>query len=149
MLWRNCGEGNLVIAGGGGLKLMANGDLHERLRGVSANSNVNIHRSDSNPQHSLKFFPQSHLYLFLDSIFGKGGPQSWLNIKSYLGRVHHHHHHHHRIIIVIITVIIIRAFLTLPPSWPTVRTSSRTLEMIAKYFGKIEVRILMMRPGET
>ena len=67
LLWRNCGEGNLVIAGGGGLKLMANGDLHERLRGVSANSNVNIHRSDSNPQHSLKFT----FIFFLTAFLGK------------------------------------------------------------------------------
>ena len=39
--------------------------------------------------------------------------------------------------------------MTLPPSWPTDRTSSLTRDMMAKYLGKTEVRILMILPGDT
>ena len=31
--------------------------------------------------------PHVHLYLLLDGIFGKGGPQSWLYIEDYLMRI--------------------------------------------------------------
>ena len=44
-------EANLVI-GPSGLKLMADGDLHDRWRDVAANTGANIHRSASILQYS-------------------------------------------------------------------------------------------------